>query len=51
MENAKPEKVRFSVTLPVESKEKLDRLAKRENRSVSNMATAIIIEYLRSADK
>lgn len=42
----KTTKTRIVVTVPIDLKEKLDKQAKKENRTVANLLNTIAIKYL-----
>lgn len=42
-----PDKTRVNFTIPKDLKERLERQAKKENRSFSNMVVVAVEEYLK----
>lgn len=44
-------KLRINVTLPADIKQKLDKLAKKENRSTSNLVAMLIKNYVENESR
>jgi predicted DNA-binding protein len=51
MGNIGADKTRVIITLPIDLKEKLNNLAKDQNRTLTNLVVTILMEYVKSQSR
>ena len=51
MGNIGADKTTVIITLPIDLKEKLNELAKEQNRTLTNLVVTILIEYVKSQSR
>lgn len=45
------DKTRVIITLPIDLKEKLNGIAKKQNRTLTNLVVTILMEYVKSQSR